>query len=479
MLPRVLAFWLFVLAIPADCRPQDPPEYSAAVDLIRQQRWEAALSCIRELEQTYPENPKVGNLKGLALLGKGDTDAAAAAFERVLHARPGFFPAWKNLVVLEWAANKPGAARRTEEALKVNPRDPVLNSYAALSELQRNETERVDGHLDLAGNAISAMPPQIETSLAYELGTHGLYSRAVLVFQDLVQRGGGPTTLYNLGLAQYLAGQYDGAIQSLQELASLERTSDALNLLAEAYEKSNETQRAIDKLREAIALDPADEANYLDLAAICVEHNAYPLGIEVVNIGLTNRPGSERLLFQLGLLHALSENFDQARVEFERAAQLAPASDLPVAAMELANIRQSRLGDAIEDLRRKVKEQPQGAMLWYLLGKATMLNGAQSGSPEFDEALAAFQNAIRFDPKLPYSYAELGKMYMQLGLTAEAVSVLEKSIVLAPAKQSSYYQLALAYRKLNRPQEAGEMLVKLKELNRHERQFQPSGLVER
>jgi tetratricopeptide (TPR) repeat protein len=179
------------------------------------------------------------------------------------------------------------------------------------------------------------------------------------------------------------------------------------------------------------------------------------------------------------LLHALSEQFDLARAEFERAIKLAPASDLPLAAVELANIQQNRVGDAIQDLRKKAKQKGDGAMLWYLLGKALMLNGAQAESADSAEAISAFEKAIRFDPKLAYPYVELGKIYMQLGRTQDAVPLFEKALALAPRRQSSYYQLALAYRKLNRPEQACQMLERLKELNRHDREFQQSELVER
>jgi tetratricopeptide (TPR) repeat protein len=477
---RSFGLGLLVFAIPLGLRAQDPPEYKLAVDLIQQERWAAALDQIHQLEKLYPDNPKAGNLEGLALVGSGDTEGAAAAFERVLAVRPSFFPALKNLAVLEWTSNKPRAATHTQEALKLNAQDPILNSYAAISALEKKDTTAANWHLDLAGDAISAMPAEIEMHLAYLLGNGGLYPRAVLVYQDLVRRGGnGPTLCYNLGLAQYLAGDYEGSVRTLEDFGSRQPTSDGLNLLAQAYEKTNQTQRAVDRLREAIALDPADEMNYLDLAAICIDHNAYPLGITIVEVGLKNKPDSERLLFQLGLLHALSEQFDLARAEFERAAKLAPVSDLPLAAVELANIQQNRLGDAIQDLRKKAKQKSDGAMLWYLLGKALMLNGAQPGSADSAEAISAFEKAIRFDPRLAYPYVELGKIYMQLGRTQDAVPLFEKAVILAPQRQSSYYQLALAYRKLDRPERASQMLERLKELNRHDREFQQSGLVER
>jgi tetratricopeptide (TPR) repeat protein len=478
MLLRALPFFLVALLVPVDSVSQDPPEYSAAVQLIQQRQWAAALDQIHKLSQQYPGNPKVGNLEGLALLGSGNAKGAAAAFQRVLATRPSFFPALKNLAVLEWDMKNPGAAVHTEQALKIAPQDPILNAYAAFSDLQKKDAAAAGRHLDQAGNAISAMPPEVELRLAYLLGTGGLYRRAATAFQGIVARGGAnPALRYNLGLAQYLAGDYESAVQALEEAESHAHSSDNLNLLAQAYEKNHQTQLAIDRLRQAIVLFPADENNYLDLAAICIDHNSYPLGIEVVQIGLKNKPRSERLLFELGLLHALSGQFDLAREEFSRAGKLAPMKDLPVAALELTNIQQSGRKDTIQELRNNLKQKGDSAILCYLLGSSLVRNGAQPGTPDYVEARTVFEKAIHLDPKLPYPYIELGKMYEQEGKILEAIPLFEKAAALGPRDPSSYYHLARDYRKLNQPQKADQMLNKLKQIDQRSREFEHIGLT--
>ncbi len=478
MLLRVLAFSLVVMLVPAVLVAQDPPEYSFAVQLVQQQRWPEALDHIQNLRKQYPGNPKVGNLEGLALLGSGDPNRAAVAFQEVLATRPDFFPALKNLAVLEWSTTKSWATEHTEQALKIEPKDPILNSYAAVTDLKGKNTAAAGQHLDLAGNAVSAMPPEIEMRLAYLLGTNGLYARAARVFEDIVARGGrGPTLTYNLGLAQYLAGDYEDAIHTLEEAESRGHSLDDLNLLAQAYEKNHQTQQAIDRLRQAITLFPTDENSYLDLATICMDHNAYPLGIEIVQLGLKNKPGSEKLLFELGVLHALSGEFDLARDEFHKAGKLAPGKDLPVAALELADIQQNGHNDTLQELRRNLRQKGDSAILCYLLGSSLIRNGAKPGTREYMEARAVFQRAMSLDPKLPYPYIELGKMYEKAGKILEAIPLFEKAAALGPRDPSSYYHLARDYQKLNQPQKAAEMLNKLKEIEQRSREFEQVGLT--
>jgi tetratricopeptide (TPR) repeat protein len=459
-----------------DLLAQDPPEYTEAVQLVQEQHWDEALERIRGLQRHYPDNPKVGNLEGLAFLGKGDPVKAAVAFERVLAAYPKFFPAMKNLAILEWQTKQPRAVEDTRRALDISPRDPILNACATIPDLQGKNIAAAKQHFELAGGAISAMPPQMEMRLAYLLGMNGLYAESARVYQDLVAHGGrGPMLTYNLGLAQYLAGDFEGAIHTLEHPEHAP-SRDELNLLAQAYEKSNQTQLAIDRLREAITLFPADENNYLDLAAICIDHNAYPLGIEIVQLGLQRKPRSEKLLFQLGVLHALSGQFDLAREEFDRARKLAPGKDLPVAALELADIQQNGRQE-MDELRNNLKKKGDSAILCYLLGSSLIHQGAQPGTPEYAEARTAFQKAIRLDPKLPYPYIELGKMYERSGNLPAAISLFEKAAVFSWRDPAPYYHLARDYQKLNQPQKAAQMVNKLKEIEQHSREFEHEALT--
>ncbi|HVX65470.1 MAG TPA: tetratricopeptide repeat protein [Bryobacteraceae bacterium] len=450
----------------------DPPDYLAAARLVEQHRSREALERIAELSLKYPGNPKVGNLKGLALADAGNASDAIAAFQAVLRDRPAFAPALKNLAVLEWASGRhKQAAAHTAEALQITPRDPVLNAYAALTALDRRKPDAAARHLEAAGTAIAAMAPDLELRLGVLAGSQGLYARASAVFEDLVRRGyGQPDVRYNLALARFLGADYAGAVRDLEALSANQPSSEALNLLAQSYEKSGQLQKAIDTLRRAISAAPRDENNYLDLANLCMDHGSYSLGIEVVEAGLHVIPRSAKLLFQLGLLHVLSGNSALAQDEFERAGRLEPASALPAAAIELSAIQQSRLAEAAVSLRERIKRNPDSPVLWYLLGSSLIRSGADAGSPEFTEAEAAFRNATKFDPKLPYPYIELGKMYMRMHREREAVPLLEKATALAPAERAPYYQLAIAYRILNRPEQSKQMLAKIRELSRTERE---------
>ena len=113
----------------------------------------------------------------------------------------------------------------------------------------------------------------------------------------------------------------------------------------------------------------------------------------------------------------------------------------------------------------------------YFLGSSLVHRGAQAGSPEYGEARAVFQKAIHLDPKLPYPYIELGKMYEQEGKIVDAIPLFETAAILGPRDPSSFYHLARDYRRLNQPQKASQMLDKLKQIEQRSREFEQVGLT--
>jgi hypothetical protein len=62
--------------------------------------------------------------------------------------------------------------------------------------------------------------------------------------------------------------------------------------------------------------------------------------------------------------------------------------------MQLATLQQSRLPEAIRGIREELKRNSDSAVLWRLPGAALLRNGAVDGTPEYEEAIAAFYDSI-------------------------------------------------------------------------------------
>src|SRR5207302_749949 len=103
-----------------------PEEYQADLALVanylRQRQPDKALEALQALEKKQPDNPLTHNLRGLALVLKGDFAGARASFERAVQLRPNDMGAIANLAQLDLREKKPDAARKRYEAvLKKEP----------------------------------------------------------------------------------------------------------------------------------------------------------------------------------------------------------------------------------------------------------------------------------------------------------------------------------------------------------------------
>ncbi len=462
--PLLITLSAGLLSFAISLKASDPEPYLQAVRLVQEQRWSEALMQIDTLTASYPDNPKVLNLKGLALIGKGDPARARSAFQHALHSNPRFSPALKNLAILECNENLPDAAADTLSALASSPGDAVLNAYGTLAGLTRGDRSKIASYFDLAGDAISSMPVELEAKLGFLLGSHEFYKEAQRAFADVMSRGfKSPGIRYNLGLAEYLAGENAEAIRALEELRRSGPNSESLNLLAQAYVKAEQPQKAIDVLKEAISADPVNESNYLDLANLCIEHGLDPQAEEVVQAGIGRLPQSSKLYFQAGLISSLSRRFDEANRNFEKAMLLDPSGDLPKAAVDLLQIEQSRLPDAVARLRKQLKADPKSALLWYFLGVALNREGpGEGGQPQSAEAEHAFQTAMKLDPSLPFPCLELAKIYVHSGRAAAAIPLLRQAMDSPSTNRSATYQLAMVYKATNQPDLAKELLSKIR-----------------
>ena len=96
---------------------------------------------------------------------------------------------------------------------------------------------------------------------------------------------------YNQTLMLVDAGEHERAIEVAQELfRANQRTGELYNLVSRAYVGANRIQEAYDALRTAARLEPSEEQHYLDLSLLCLDHENFDLGMEIVDVGLKYKP---------------------------------------------------------------------------------------------------------------------------------------------------------------------------------------------
>jgi tetratricopeptide (TPR) repeat protein len=312
-------------------------------------------------------------------------------------------------------------------------------------------------------------PSQFALGLA--LARHDLSREAVPYFQAIAEaHPESYDAAFNLALCAMQSGEFTLAIDTLQEaVRNGHETAELDNLLAEAYAGNKQIQPAIDALRKATRLAPEDENNYLDLAALCANYDAYDVGLEVLDVGLRYHPQSDRLIFQRGVLQAMKNKFDLAEKDFQLAASLAPNKNLSYVALGVSYMQTGKLPEAIQSLRQRTKEKPNDPLLHYLLGDALIRSGAAPGDATFTEAKAELETSVRLKPDLAASQVDLGKIYIKESRWDDALQHLERARQLDPRDKTAYSQLAIVYRRTGKSQLASAALATLNQINEQER----------
>jgi tetratricopeptide (TPR) repeat protein len=275
---------------------------------------------------------------------------------------------------------------------------------------------------------------------------------------------------FDLALACVRAKQYATAIATIQQLIGHAHDSSELeNLLAEAFADNGAAGDAVDAYRRAIALDPADENNYLDLASFLLDRRAFDDGLKVLALGLRQHPDSSRLIFMRGVIEATQDNFDLAEKDFERASQLNPQHDFGTVGLGSVYLERGNSADAIKVTRAQLRQKPNDASLLYLLGEGLIASGAEPGQPAYVEAQESLEKSVKLNPGLCLPHISLGTIYLREQRYSDAAVEFEAARTIDPSENSAYSHLAVAYRHLGQPEKAKEVLAALQTLLEQQR----------
>jgi len=410
-----LLFLLFALIGRAD--PQ--AGYGEAVALVQQSRNAEAIPILEELLTRTPGDLKARNLLGIALLNSGKREEAAAQFVRAMQQDPAFYPAIKNLAVAEIALKRlPQARAHFEEVLKLAPNDPV--SHLNL------------GEFDFADRRYAE-------ALAHYRQSGGLHLKE-------------PQVAVRALRAAVESGSLSAAVEIGTQLSP---SAELSTLLAQAYERSGDTQAAYDTLRAGTQREPENESLYLDLISLCIQHHTWDLGLQVADAGIGRLPKSSHLRVQRGAVYGLKGDLDAAERDFAEAARLDPQDVLPQVALALTRVQFDRVAEAVAGLRACRDQHPNDYLVNWILGETLANQG------EDEEAWRALSSARRLAPREAAPRLLLGKLLVRRGDLAGAAREFEFALQLEPANVAAMYQLATVYRKTGKIQRADQLFDKV------------------
>ncbi len=261
---------------------------------------------------------------------------------------------------------------------------------------------RLDSPLATMKQSGTGQNPQAESELqtGTELTRGGHFEEAI---GHLLEAQGRVSNEYaaefNLALCYVATGQFAKAIPLLSRLREQGRENASVeNLFAQAYAGNDQAGEAFEALQRAAAFTPKDEKLYLFVADAFLGRQEHAQSLRVIELGMQHLPDSARLHYERGYLLSMLDDFDEAKAEFERAARLAPHSEIGYLATAQENLFGGNLAEVIHVARTASSEGKQDYQLLAILGEALIRAGASPGQAEFAEARDALEKSVAARP---------------------------------------------------------------------------------
>lgn len=435
---------------------------SAIASALQGRDFDQALQLLKPALQQNPQNDTLWTMQGVAFAGTGQNKEALASFRHALKVAPDNIRALEGAVQIEYEAGDPSAIPLLKRVLRLRPTDQTSHAMLAVLSYQQGDCPTAVDHFAKAGSLLQSQLPALHAfatclvKLKKLDQASGVFEKALTLNpQDVQERR-------LLASIQVMAHKPQDAIATLAPLLRSDSADAAtLGLASAAYEDAHDTDKAVDALRRAILLDPQNVNLYLDFAAISATHQSFQVGINVVNEGIQLQPKAASLYFARGVLYVQLADYEKAQADFETAYRLDPTQSLSTAAQGLAAAQQNDLDRALASVQDKLANKPHDPILLYVQADVLAQKGTEPGSPEFETAMHAAEEAVALRPSLGPGRAVLAKLYLQSGKYADAAIQCRKALEIDPKDQTSLYHLIQALRKSGKSDELPELLKRL------------------
>ncbi len=162
--------------------------------------------------------------------------------------------------------------------------------------------------------------------------------------------------------------------------------------------------------------------------------------------------------------------WDQAVAEYKKILEQHPGT--PAIHYRLGriilNTTPANVADARREFEEELKINPRNAAAEFLLGDIARQQ------QQWDEAIKHFSQAAQLDAGFAEAYLGLGMMLNSARRHAEAIAPLEKYVKMAPDDPAAHYQLALAYSRTGRKEDAAREMALQRQLDEKANQQRPA-----
>ena len=457
----------FALALTLSAQAQDAKISASAIEsLIRAQQYDQALGKLKVALHGNPDDFKLWTLQGICLALQGSDSQAIAAFDHAVRISPNYTPALKGEIEILYKTGDKRAIPLLGRTLKSDPDDVTGHEMLGMLERRAGNCQAAVSHFQRSEDAIASHPASLE-AYGYCLFKLDRIADAIPVFRRLIPLLPGQSyPSYDLASLLVSAHNNDEAIKVLEPLLTPDQNDpDILSLAAEAYEAAGNTPKAVALQRQAIVLNPSDPSNYVLFAVLCLTHDSFQVGIDMLNAGLKRIPDNSSLYLSRGVLYAQLAKFDEAEADFKIAEQLDSKQSIGAYAGDLTILQKNDPDTALARVRVQLKAHPESPILRLLLAQLIMNQAPEPQSAAFKEAMQDALAAAKSKPDLVEAHNQLASMYMSLQQYDRAIKECRTTLQYDPANETAMYHLVISLRHSGRNDELPQLVKRLSELH--------------
>ena len=323
--------------------------------LIRSEQYDQALQLTNSQLVTKPNDVRLWTLEGIIYSLKGKKTVAIESFDKALRLAPAYMPALKAEVQLLYESGDKRAIPLLGRILKADPHDLTAQEMLAMLQKKQGDCRAANEHFAISFETMRTHSETLE-AYGYCLVQMKEFEKAVTVFEELAALLPDQTyPIYDLAVVLVTANQNEAALKVLAPLITdAQQDPDILSLASQAYEAIGATPKAVSLLRQAIVLSPTTESYYVMFSEICLTHDSFQAGIDMINAGLQRIPNNSALYISRGILYAQLAQYDKAEADFKRVEQLDSAQSISSYAGDLTEVMKNNPDQALAKVRTQL-----------------------------------------------------------------------------------------------------------------------------
>lgn len=437
---------------------------------FQQKDYEQALQYLDKAIATKPVYSGAYFQRGLNYSKMGNFEKAADDYQQQIKLEPFHSEANYNLGVLQFKMKQYRAASQTfERATKLTSGKRKAKAFYNLG-LTFNKLGKT--HKEQARNAFNAAIRLRPAYIAPRFGLASLepdnkkgHQNALKLYETVLRLQPNYAPVYfRMGLTYSSLGKTKAAINAYRQAIKYDPAyvkahfNLGLKLIA-----TKQWTEAAQQFEWMLQRDPQHAKSYFSLGRIAKAKKEYPAALKYYQTAISLRKGNyPEAIVNMGLIHFIQDQFDQAITDFNDAIRLHPNYAKAWYQLGLAQFHKGMMSEAKTSLHTAIKSDSGSYKAWAALGRIY----AQEN--QIDDAVHAYQQALLIRSDYQSTQLALADIYHQQKRNTEALSLYKVLLDRYPNYGVAWAKVGVVYKAMGRHVKAENALKRAIELDPHD-----------